>query len=111
VACCYRFGADQLMFIRGKAPKARYFSLCLYNVWMESLDYRTHRISLNHEQLEMDAQGNFEVCLAHANPGHPNWLDTAGHHAGYVLLRALLPEQAIVPPTVEVKYVREWSPN
>jgi hypothetical protein len=82
VACWYRFGADQLMFIRGKAPRARYWSLCLYNVWMESFEYRAPRVSLNHTQVLTDAQGNYEICLAHSDPGHPNWIDTTGHTPG-----------------------------
>lgn len=107
LACWYRFGDDQVMFVRGRIPKARYFSLCLYNAWMESLDYQHARICLNHTQIVADAEGNFEVCLAHHNPGHPNWLDTTGHHAGYLLARSLLPEEDIPLPTIEVRYARE----
>ena len=59
---------------------------------LESFDYTRHRIHLNHTQIRADADGRFEVCLAHRDPGHPNWLDTAGHNAGYVLARSLLLE-------------------
>lgn len=108
VACWYRFGEDQVMFIRGRLPRSRYWSFCLYNAFMESLDYRAHRVSLNHTQLVCDADGNYEICLAHRDPGHPNWVDTTGHHAGYALIRVLLAEEAVEPPTIEVKYEREW---
>ncbi len=107
--CWYRFGEDQLMFVRGRLPKARYFSFTLYNAWMESLDYTRHRVSLNHAQIVTDAEGNFELCLAHRDPGHPNWLDTTGHAAGYLLARSLLPEEALPVPTIEVRYAREWK--
>ncbi|MCC7536763.1 MAG: sulfotransferase, partial [Deltaproteobacteria bacterium] len=63
--CWYRFGRDQTMLVKGKLPSARYFSLCLYNAWMESLDYTTHTIHLNHRTMQSDEHGNFEVCLAH----------------------------------------------
>ncbi len=106
LACWYRFGQDQVMFIRGKAPAARYWSYCLYNVWMESGDYRHARVSLNHSQVKLDGD-RYEICLAHRDPGHPNWIDTTGHLAGYVLLRCLLPGGEIEVPTVEVKYERE----
>jgi hypothetical protein len=96
------------MFIRGRLPRSRYWSFCLYNAFMESLDYRAHRVSLNHTQLVCDADGNYEICLAHRDPGHPNWVDTTGHHAGYALIRVLLAEEAVEPPTIEVKYEREW---
>jgi hypothetical protein len=107
--CWYRFGADQRMYVRGRVPRARYFSLVLYNAWMESLDYRAGVISLNHGQLDVDFEGNFEICVAHEDPGHPNWLDTQGHHAGYLLARALLPEGEIPQPTIEVRYNREMA--
>ena len=109
VACWYRFGQDQLMFVRGRVPKSRYWSFCLYNVWMESLEYRDHRVSLNGHQVQTDADGNYEICLAHDDPGHPNWISTTGHVAGYALIRVLLAEQPVVDPTIEVKYVREWK--
>jgi hypothetical protein len=104
--CWYRFGADQLMYVRGRLPKARYYSFTLYNAWMESLDYTRHTVSLNHAQIVND-NGEFEICLAHRDPGHPNWIDTCGHHAGYLLARALLPEEPLPVPTIEVRYERE----
>ncbi len=90
--CWYRFGYNQLMLVRGRIPKARYFSFTLYNAWMESLDYRHRRVHLNHTQIQCDSDGRFELCLAHRDPGHPNWLDVAGHNAGYLVARSLLPE-------------------
>lgn len=107
--CWYRFGADQVMLLRGRLPKARYFSFTLYNAWMESFDYTRRVVSLNHRQIQTDPDGNFEIVLAHRDPGHPNWIDTAGHHAGYLLARSLLPEEALPVPTIEVRYAREWK--
>ena len=105
----YRFGPSQVMFVRGRVPKARYFSLTLYNAWMESLDYQRHRVCLNSEQMKLDDDGTFEVCLAHRDPGHPNWLDVADHGAGYLLARALLAEEPVPEPTIEVLYEHEWE--
>jgi hypothetical protein len=106
-ACWYRFGRDQVMLVRGRLPKARYFNLCLYNAWLESLDYERHTVSLNHRQIRTDADGNFEICLAHRDPGHPNWLDTTGHHAGYLLARSLLLEGDPPEFEIQVKYENE----
>ena len=41
-------------------------------------------------QIETDEDGRFEIVLAHRDPGHRNWIDTGGHHAGYLLARSLL---------------------
>ena len=109
VACWYRFGGDQVMFVRGRVPRARYWSFCLYNVWMESLEYRQHRVSLNHAQLQVAEDGRYEICLAHRNPRHPNWIDTTGHLAGYALVRVLLAEEPVDVPTIEVIYESEWQ--
>jgi hypothetical protein len=104
----YRFGHDQVMLIRGRMPKARYVGVSLCNAWMESFDYLHHRVNLNHTQLALAPDGRYELCLAHRDLGHPNWLDTAGHHAGYVLLRELLPEGEAFAPTLEVIYEKEY---
>ena len=108
VGCRWRIGGDQMLVVRGRVPRGRWWGVCLYNAWLESLDYRSHRICLNDRTLRTEADGSYEFCLAHRDPGHPNWLDTAGHHAGYVLLRALLPEDAVEPPAARVLYEREW---
>ena len=106
--CWYRFGQDQVMLVRGKVPTARYFSLSLCNAWMESLDYLRHTVSLNHGQIQTDEDGNFELMLAHRPLGHPNWLDTTGHHAGYLLARSLLLDGDAPALTIQVMYEREW---
>lgn len=105
----YRFGRDQVMFVRGRLPTARYFNLSLCNAWLESLDYQRHTVSLNHRQIRTDADGCFEVCLAHRDPGHPNWLDTTGHHAGYLLARSLLLDGNPPDFEIQVMYEAEWA--
>ena len=103
----YRFGRDQAMLVRGRLPAARYFSVALYNTWLETFDYRYHRCVLNHEQIQAASDGTFELCLADRDPGHPNWLDTAGHRAGYVIARMLLPTSATLPLETQIVYLNE----
>ena len=79
----------------------------LYNAWLESLDYERHRICLNHAQIQTREDGSFEVCVAPRDPGRPNWLDTAGHSAGYLVARSLLPEGDLPPLEIEVLYEKE----
>jgi hypothetical protein len=109
-AAWYRFGQDQVMLVRGaKVPRSRYFGFTLYNAWLESFDYTRHRVCLNHEQIATAPDGSFELCLAHRDVGHPNWLDTAGHHAGYAVARALLAEEDPPELAVQVMYEKEWQ--
>lgn len=107
--CWFRFGYNQVMRIQGKLPNARYFSLCLMNAWMESYDYLKHTITLNHAQIQTDEDGNFEVLLAHRDLKHDNWLDTAGHHAGYVVARYLCLEGEPPPLKVICQYEHEFE--
>ena len=107
--CWYRIGYNQLMLVRGRLPKTRYFSFTLYNAWMESFDYRHHSCHRNHTQIQTDADGNFEICLAHRDPGHPNWLDTAGHEAGYLVARSLLLEGEVEDFEIQTLYEREYK--
>lgn len=108
--CWYRFGHDQLMLVRGHLPKARYFNVALYNAWMESLDYRHLPVHKNHTQIQLDEDGSFELCISHRDLGHRNQLLTGGHHAGYVLARALLPQADQLPElSVRVLYEREYG--
>jgi hypothetical protein len=107
VVCWYRLGHDQVGIVRGRVPKARWFGLTLYNLWMESLDYENAVVSLNHRQLRTDADGRYEVVLSHRDVGRAPRLDTTGHLAGYLLGRALLAEGDVPLPTFEVRYERE----
>jgi hypothetical protein len=44
------------------------------------------------------------VVIAHQDPGVANWLDTAGHGAGPVILRCVRTESAPVPETHVVRF-------
>eukprot|EP00002_Diphylleia_rotans_P022220 TRINITY_DN434_c0_g1_i4.p1 TRINITY_DN434_c0_g1~~TRINITY_DN434_c0_g1_i4.p1 ORF type:complete len:385 (-),score=94.78 TRINITY_DN434_c0_g1_i4:359-1513(-) len=53
---CLRPG--RMLLLRGpRRPTCRYFSVCLVNKWLESLDYLRHRIYLNHEQISWNEDG------------------------------------------------------
>jgi len=47
----------------------------------------------------VDDDGILRVVIAHEDPGIANWLDTAGHSAGPVILRCVRTESAPVPTT------------
>jgi hypothetical protein len=44
------------------------------------------------------------VVIAHEDPGVANWLDTAGHSAGPIILRCVRTESAPVPETRRVQF-------
>ena len=51
------------------------------------LDYRYHRIDINHTQVHYEPDGSFRLVIASRDPGVPNWLETAGHTHGTMGLR------------------------
>jgi len=67
----------------------RTWNFQISNFWMESLDYRYHRISLNQHSAVLEDDGHVIIVVSERNPGDefPNWLTTAGHTCGAMLLR------------------------
>ncbi|MEL7209205.1 MAG: DUF1214 domain-containing protein [Actinomycetota bacterium] len=78
-------------------PGARYWGLQLANRWQESLDYLSHRVCLNDDQIALEPDGTYRVVVSAQDPGLPNWLDTAGHRSGMVNVRALLADDLETP--------------
>ena len=95
-------GPDQALVIRGRFPQCRFSNVVLFNRFLQTLDYEERSVSLNREQTVLDAQGNFEMILAHRDPGRPNWLDTEGRPYGIMFWRFQLPEGDIAPLETEV---------
>jgi hypothetical protein len=95
-------GPDQALVIRGRFPRCRFANLVLWNRFMQTLDYETRTISLNRAQTVQDEQGNFEMIVAHRDPGRSNWLDTEGRPYGLMFWRFQLPEEEIQPLETEV---------
>jgi len=90
-------GPNQALFIRGKFPKCRFSNLVLFNRFLQTFNYEERTVSLNREQTKQDDEGNFEIVIAHKNPGHPNWIDTEGRPYGIMFWRFQLTEGDIAP--------------
>lgn len=81
---------DQALVVEFIPPRqCRTWNLQLSNYWMESLDYRYHRVCVNKHNAVLQADGSVRIVIASAAPqgDWPNWLDTAGHRCGAMLLR------------------------
>ena len=88
----YLLQPDQTLVMTGRLPPCRFANVALWNMHMQTLDYRFRRTSLNRAQLRFEPDGAFRVAVASRDPGLPNWLDTEGHGLGIVFWRILLPE-------------------
>lgn len=84
----YRIDEAQALVVTGRPPTdARYWSVLLMNRWMQSLDERAGRTSINGREMALEPDGSFRVVVAHRDPGARNWLDASGHAQGYLLVR------------------------
>lgn len=101
----WRLAPDEALLVEFTPPKVcRTWNLQLSNYWMESLDYRYHRICVNKHGAVVGEDGKVRVVICGEDPGPdwPNWLDTAGHVCGAMLLRYVEAEDK---PPVETRVV------
>ena len=98
----FELGPDDALVIEGTIPPSRFTNVMLWNVHMQTLEYRTHTTSLNHEQIVGEADGTYRIVVSERDPGVPNWLDTCGHRRGSIFWRFLLPEAEPETPRCSV---------
>ena len=77
------------MVIEASLPPCEFWNFQVDNFWMESLDYHCQRIHLNCHGARLNPDGSVTIVVAHRDPGHPNWLTTAGHALGTSLFRLI----------------------
>jgi hypothetical protein len=96
---------DEALVVEVTPPDCDYWNFQLNNYWMESLDYRYHRIAVNHHDARLLPDGSVRIIVAHRDPGSAagNWIDTAGHHRGTMCLRWIRADHTPEPSTRVVK--------
>jgi hypothetical protein len=100
----FELGPDEALLVEVAPPEGLYWSFSIGNPWWETIDYASHQSSLNGHQATVDDDGVVRAVIAHRDPGIANWLDTAGHSAGPVILRCVRTETAPVPSTRVVAF-------
>ena len=100
----WELGPDQALVIEVTPPKCAYWNFQVNNHWMESLDYRYHRIAVNHHGACLRDDGSVRLILAHRDPGVDNWLDTAHHCRGTMCLRWIGADEHPEPTTQVVSF-------
>jgi len=96
----WELGPEQALLVEFTPPRVcRAWNFQLSNYWMESLDYRYHRICVNNHSAIPEADGTVRILVSHRDPDElrrasgdvsprfPNCLSTAGHSNGAMLLR------------------------
>jgi hypothetical protein len=90
---------DEALVVEVTPPEGLYWSFSLGNPWWETIDYGRHQSSLNGHQAILDDDGRVRVVVAQQDPGVANWLDTAGHGAGPLIVRYVRTATAPMPTT------------
>jgi hypothetical protein len=88
---------DEALILEVEPPGGVYWSFSLGNPWWETIHYGRHQSSLNANQAVVDSDGLVRVVLSGRDPGVANWLDTAGHSNGAVILRCVRTAAAPIP--------------
>lgn len=94
----------EALIVEVQPPQGIYWSFSIGNPWWETIHYGRHQSSLNAHQAVMDSDGRVRVVLCDRDPGIANWLDTAGHSNGPIILRCVRTETAPTPTTRVVPF-------
>lgn len=84
----WQLAEDEALVLEApEIPECQTWNFQLDNWWMESLDYRHHRIHFNKHTATYADDGSVRLIITHADPGLPNWVETAGHTMGTMCWR------------------------
>ncbi|MCX4240703.1 DUF1214 domain-containing protein [Paraliomyxa miuraensis] len=105
---------EHALVIETEPPPCEHWNFQLNNYWMESLDYRHHRIHVNKHTAVRQPDGSVRIVVAHRDPGLPNWIETVGHESGTMCFRWVRAEHHPTPRTrvvtmAELQALRETT--
>jgi hypothetical protein len=85
----FKLRDDEAIEITGRDVPCRYWSCQILTRYLESGDYRHHRVGINNRQVKLSDDGSFVIHASHENPGVDNWISTQGYTNGHILIRTL----------------------
>ncbi|MFO7669183.1 MAG: DUF1214 domain-containing protein [Bacteroidales bacterium] len=108
----WKLEPDEALLIEVKPPDCDAWNFQLNNFWMESLDYRYHNICINKHSASYEPDGKVRVVVAHADPGLPNWIETADHSEGTMCWRwyRIHPGSEAIEPSCSVVKISALKP-
>ena len=99
----WTLGSDEMLVLDTPVPACDAWNFQLNNYWMESLDYRYYPICVNHHGAKYNSDGSVTLIIGAKDPGYGNFLDTAGHSNGMMMLRWTGAQNHPVPSARVVK--------
>ena len=103
----YELRADEALVIEGSSPPCAFWNLCLWNPFLHTYDYtyqrvRHERVTINGSHIVYEPDGSWRIVVSGTDPGHPNWVSTAGRSKGLIWLRWFLPDETPQRPVCRV---------
>jgi hypothetical protein len=98
----FDLGDDDALVLEGRSPPCAFWNVCLWNQLLHTYDYAYEQVSLNGGQVRLEPDGSWRLVVARRDPGHPNWLSTAGHRHGRIWFRWFLPDHTPQRPSARV---------
>ena len=99
----WQLGPGEALRVDTRIPACSFWNFQLDNYWMESLDYRYHRIHVNGHSAALNDDGTLTLIIGPRDPGFGNWIDTAGHDQGTMLLRWIGATDHPIPDTKVIR--------
>lgn len=103
----YDLADGQALVIEGTSPECVFWNLCLWNPFLHTYDYTYERVTLNGAHVYYEPDGSWRIVVSDTDPGHPNWVSTAGRRRGLIWLRWFLPEETPARPRCRVVDARD----
>lgn len=86
----FMLAPDEVIVVEGMDVPCRYWNLQILTRYLESGDYRHHKVGISNRQVIKEADGRFRIYAASEDPGTVNWISTQGYANGQILVRTLL---------------------
>jgi len=78
---------DEALIITLNTKDTHYTGLQILDRWFMAPDSRRYFSSRNNAQITSNPDGTTTYVIAVKDPGVPNWIDTAGFHQGFFVIR------------------------
>lgn len=98
----YELGPHQALIVEGTSPECAFWNLCLWNPFLHTYDFTSERVTINGAEVTSEPDGSWRIVISAEDPGHPNWVSTAGRGKGLIWLRWFLPDETPARPVCRV---------
>jgi hypothetical protein len=95
----WRLDADHALVVTFSPPRCDYWNAQLGTILTEPLEPITGVSARNVTEVTPEPDGSVRIVVAGRDPGFVNWLDTAGHTQGTMIVRWLNADGRPIPQT------------